>query len=53
MAEDEAIESKLVARRIKKAQMKIARLVVSDSPAVSAESWMERNCPEIWNSVQR
>jgi nucleotide-binding universal stress UspA family protein len=53
MAEDEAIESKLVARQIKKAQMKIARQAVGDSPADSAESWMERNCPEIWNSMQR
>jgi len=53
MAEDEAIESKLVARQIKKAQIKIASQAVGDSPADSAESWMERNCPEIWNLRQR
>jgi hypothetical protein len=47
MAEDEAIDSNLVARRIKAAQKKIAKQCVSESPADSAELWMERNCPEM------
>ncbi len=47
MAEDEVVDSNLVARRIKAAQKKIAKQCVSESPADSAELWMERNCPEM------
>lgn len=45
MADDEAIESKMVAQRIKAAQKKLASQCDSDFPAESAEEWMERNCP--------
>lgn len=51
MADDEAVESNLVARQIKKAQMKIASQATGDSPADSAETWMEINCREMWNKV--
>jgi len=44
MKEDEAIESAMVARRIKDAQQKIEERCRSDFPAGSAEEWMERNC---------
>jgi len=53
MADDEAIESDLVARRIKAAQKKISGQTFSDIPAESAEAWMEHNCPEVWRQSQR
>lgn len=53
MAEDEAIESKLVVGRIKQAQREIASRSCDDSPADSAESWLRRNCPAIWQKYQR
>lgn len=45
MKEDEAIESRLVARRIRSALEKIAAKATSDLPAISAEDWLTRNCP--------
>lgn len=46
MAEDEAIESKMVARRIKSAQQKLGEKCFTDYPADSAREWLERNCSE-------
>lgn len=48
MAEDEAIESKMVARQIKAAQQKLAGQCMTDFPAESAEKWMERNRSGVW-----
>ena len=48
MAEDEAIKSKMVARRIKAAQQKLASQCMTDFPADSAEKWMERNRSGEW-----
>ena len=48
MAEDEAIESKMVARQIKAAQQKLAGQCMTDFPAESAEKWMERNRSGEW-----
>lgn len=45
MKENEAIESRMVSRRIRAAQKKIESQAVGDGPARSAEEWMERNCP--------
>lgn len=47
MAEDEAIESQMVARRIVDAQKKVAATSLSDIDTESAEEWMERNCPQL------
>ncbi|MBN1909474.1 MAG: hypothetical protein JW818_07035 [Pirellulales bacterium] len=44
MSEDEAIESRIVVRRILGAQKRFTRLCTSDLPAASAEEWLERNC---------
>jgi hypothetical protein len=52
MAEGEAIQSHLVARRIKAAQREIADQVPNEFPAETAEMWMEQNCPEVWQKVQ-
>ena len=43
MSEDAAIESRMVARRVKQAQKKIEGQVTGDSPAESAEQWLEWN----------
>jgi hypothetical protein len=45
MKEDEAIESRLVSRRIQTELEKIARRATGDAPANSVEEWLERNCP--------
>lgn len=47
MQEHEAIESRMVTRRILKAQMLFQRDAVSDLPAASAEEWLHRNCPDL------
>ncbi|MBI1917591.1 MAG: hypothetical protein HYS12_23095 [Planctomycetes bacterium] len=47
MQENDAIESRMVARRIGAIQKKIARMGVLDRPADSAEEWMRLNCPEL------
>jgi hypothetical protein len=44
MKEDEVIGSRMVSRRIRLAQRKIARVSAVDSVADSAEEWFERNC---------
>lgn len=45
MAEDEAIESQMVSRRIKAAQQKIAKEAFGDSDASSAAEWLDANVP--------
>jgi hypothetical protein len=52
MNEDEAIESRMVVRRVKKAANKIANSATGDLPADSAEQWLQRNCPEVWQKLQ-
>jgi hypothetical protein len=47
MKEDEAIESRMVARRIQQAAQQIENQAVSDLRANSAEEWMQLNCPEL------
>lgn len=45
MTENQAIESRMVTRRLQQAQLEIARRATGDMPANSAEEWFERNCP--------
>ncbi len=47
MKEDQAIESQMVARRIRGAQQKIDARATGDSPAQSAQEWLEKNCPNM------
>jgi len=47
MQESDAVESRMIARRIRAAQNKIAKLAVLDRPADSAEEWVRLNCPEL------
>jgi hypothetical protein len=44
MKDDEAIESTMVAARIKGAQKKIARSAMGDLPAKSSAEWLDINC---------
>jgi hypothetical protein len=44
MKEDEAIESRMVIRRLQDALKKIERTATGSAPANSAEEWFERNC---------
>ena len=53
MNENEAIQSRMVTRRLQAAAQKIEQQAVSDLPAESAEEWLERNCPDLWRKVQR
>ncbi len=46
MQEEDAIESRMVARRIRTAQEKIAARARGDAPADSAAEWMKKNCPD-------
>lgn len=45
--ESKAIESKMVASRVKVAQAKLSSGVFSDRPADSAEEWLRLNVPEV------
>lgn len=45
MKEDEAIQSRMVVRRIRSAQQKIENQAIGDRSASSAAEWMELNCP--------
>lgn len=45
MKEDDPIEGRMVGRRIRSAQQKIEDRAAGDTPAHSAEEWMEKNCP--------
>lgn len=47
MSENEAIESKMVSRRIRAAQQKIEGRSFSDARAESAATWFELNCPDL------
>ena len=44
MKEDEAIESRMVTRRIQTELNKVAKCATGDASANSAEEWMEKNC---------
>ncbi len=46
MQEWEAIQSKVVARRIQQAQRQIAKRALGDEPADSAEEWLACNLPD-------
>ena len=50
MSEDEAIESQMVSRRIRKAQERIEGRAFRTVDAESAEEWLAKNCPELGNS---
>jgi hypothetical protein len=52
MDENEAIESRMVSRRIQEAARKVERQAVSDLRANSAEEWLQLNCPELWRKTQ-
>jgi hypothetical protein len=45
MKEDEPIQSRMVSRRVREAQKKIAKNVTDESVLESAEAWFERNVP--------
>ncbi|MEZ6091451.1 MAG: preprotein translocase subunit SecA [Pirellulaceae bacterium] len=47
MKEDEAIQSQMVSRRIRKAQEKIEGRGVGSREAGSAAEWLEQNCPDV------
>jgi hypothetical protein len=47
MQENEAIESQMVSRRIRKAQEKIEDRAFRKVDAESAEEWLAKNCPEL------
>lgn len=47
MKEDESIESRMVARRIRAAQESIEGRATGDAPAQSAQEWLARNCPNM------
>jgi hypothetical protein len=49
MAEDEAIESQMVSRRIRQAQQKIEGKAFGTVDAESAAQWLEKNCRELGN----
>jgi hypothetical protein len=50
MKEDESIRSKMVSRRLRDAQRKVAKVAWGDVPAESADKWFELNAP---SSVDR
>jgi hypothetical protein len=43
----------MVTRRIQVAAQKIESQAMTDLPADSAEEWLERNCPDLWDKTQR
>ena len=47
MTEEDAIESKLLSRRIRKAQQKIEGKALGSADAESAAQWLEKHCPEL------
>jgi hypothetical protein len=46
MKDDEAIESAMVMKRVRRAQRKIAGCQTGDAPAASADEWLRLNCPQ-------
>jgi len=52
MNESEAVESRMVGRRIQEAMRKVERQAVSDLRADSAEEWLRINCPKMWRETQ-
>jgi preprotein translocase subunit SecA len=53
MKENEAIESRMVTRRLQVAAQKIESQAISDMAADSAEEWLQRNCPDLWRKVEK
>ncbi len=53
MTEDQAIQSRMVERRLERALRRIEAEATGDQPADSAEEWLERNCPRQWKAQQR
>lgn len=51
MKDDEAIESKMVMKRIRAAQQRIKNESVGDQTAQSAEEWFQLNCPQLWKET--
>jgi hypothetical protein len=51
MKDDEAIRSRMVTRRIRDAQRKVAESSWGDLPADSAEKWLELNSPQSFNRM--
>ncbi len=49
----EAIESEMVMRRVRGAQVKLQQSATSDLPANSAKEWLEINCPDAKAKQQR
>ncbi len=47
MSDDQAIESQMVARRIRQAQLKIEGEAYGSSAAGSAAEWLANNCPSL------
>jgi hypothetical protein len=47
MKEDQAIESRMVSRRVARAQRKIAAKASDDRPAAAAAEWLRLNCPDL------
>ncbi len=45
LSEDEAIESKMVSRRVQQAQQKLATTAIGNLEAESAEDWIKKNLP--------
>ena len=45
VAEDEAMKSKMVSRRVSGCLRHIEKRSIGDEPAESAEEWLDRNCP--------
>lgn len=48
--EDEAIESRLVSTRIRRAQKQIEGRALVAREADSAAEWLTKNCPDLWRS---
>lgn len=47
MQEDEAIESAMVSRQVRKAQRRIEGRTFGSLQAASAAEWLEKNCPDL------
>lgn len=48
MTEDQAIESQMISRRIRRAQQKIEGRAFGSLDAESAATWLEKNCPDLF-----
>jgi hypothetical protein len=53
MTDDEPIRSKMVSRRLRGAQKKVAKTATGDLPADSAEEWLKLNSPPSLERLQK